>query len=77
MRLAASSLLLLLAASAAAAPGTIDFRVEGKDPGSWPDVLSSVGFLPANGKAGIVVLRGDAAAPAEPTVARKTLAAFA
>ncbi|HPQ13656.1 MAG TPA: hypothetical protein PLP04_00440 [Bryobacteraceae bacterium] len=66
MRLAASSLLLLLAASAAAAPGTIDFRVEGKDPGSWPDVLSSVGFLPANGKAGIVVLRGDAAAPAEP-----------
>ncbi len=73
MRLAVSPLVLLLAASAAAAPRTLHFQVAGNDPGSWPDILSSAGFLPqaaGSGAAGIFVLRSDAALPAEPWLAR-------
>lgn len=74
----AASLLLLLAAAAAGAPRTLYYQVGGSDPGSWPDILSSVGFLPQAGAQtpGIFVLRSDAALPAEPWLARAEAGAF-
>jgi hypothetical protein len=63
---AVSALAVVLAAN------PIYFRVMGQNPGSWPDVLASVGFQPppAGGEAGIVVMRAgeEGVMPAAPFV---------
>ena len=76
MRLHASLLLLALSATLFARP--IFFQISGADQGSWPDILSSVGFQPqtAGDPPGISVLRAGAAGPAEPWLVRAASGAF-
>jgi hypothetical protein len=76
MRSAASLLLFAIAATAAAGP--LFFQVPGNDPGSWPEILSSIGLQPETGAgpAGVFVLRAGAAGPAEPWLARAASGAF-
>ncbi|MGC9968961.1 MAG: hypothetical protein ABSE56_00080 [Bryobacteraceae bacterium] len=73
---ATSLLFLALTATAAARP--LFFQVLGPEPGSWPEILSSVGFQPqtAGGPADVCVLRAGAAGPAEPWLARAASGAF-
>ena len=76
MRLHASFLLLAFPATLFARP--IFFQISGADQGSWPDILSSVGFQPqtAGDPPGISVLRAGAAGPAEPWLVRAASGAF-
>ena len=76
MRLHASFLLLVFSATLFARP--IFFQISGADRGSWPDILSSVGFQPqtAGDPPGIWVLRAGAAGPAEPWLVRAASGAF-
>jgi hypothetical protein len=76
MRLHASFLLLAFPATLFARP--IFFQISGADRGSWPDILSSVGFQPqtAGDPPGISVLRAGAAGPAEPWLVRAASGAF-
>ncbi|MGO9096939.1 MAG: hypothetical protein ACLQGV_17165 [Bryobacteraceae bacterium] len=76
MRLHASFLLVAFSATLFARP--IFFQISGADPGSWPDILSSVGFQPqtAGAPPGISVLRAGAAGPAEPWLVRAASGAF-
>jgi hypothetical protein len=70
--------LLLLALSATLFARPILFQISGADQGSWPDILSSVGFQPqtAGDPPGISVLRAGAAGPAEPWLVRAASGAF-
>ncbi len=73
--------LLIAAASLALAPASahgIFFRIAGGDPGSWPEVLSSLGFKrqAAGGDTAIFVLREGAAGPPETWLARAQAGAF-
>jgi hypothetical protein len=45
---------------AAKAARCFSFRIIGRDAGSWPDILSSVGFQPGRGAPAIDVIRQDA-----------------
>jgi hypothetical protein len=70
--------LLLLALSATLFARPIFFQISGADQGSWPDILSSVGFQhqTAGDPPGISVLRAGAAGPAEPWLVRAASGAF-
>ena len=74
--LKAALLACALAASAAAKP--LFFQVVGAEPGSWSEILSSIGFQPqaAGGRAEVCVLRAGAALPAEHWLARAASGAF-
>jgi hypothetical protein len=76
MRSHASFLLLAFSTTLFARP--IFFQILGADQGSWPDILSSVGFQPqtAGSPPGISVLRAGAAGPAEPWLVRAASGAF-
>ncbi|MGA2329568.1 MAG: hypothetical protein ABSH05_25190 [Bryobacteraceae bacterium] len=76
MRSRASLFFFALTATAVARP--LFFQISGQDPGSWPEILSSVGFQPQTGdsSADVYVLRAGAALPAERWLARAASGAF-
>jgi len=68
----------LLGAAAAAQAQPVFFTVAGDDAGSWPQILSSLGYLPqaAGAAPGIVVIREGAHAQAAAALARADAGAF-
>ncbi|HZU25678.1 MAG TPA: hypothetical protein VFA04_09155, partial [Bryobacteraceae bacterium] len=65
---------LCIAAQAATSPA---FAIDGDDPGAWPRILSSVGFVTGtNLPAGIYVVRNSSATPVKDLLARIDAGAF-
>lgn len=63
--------LALLAAGLPALAGPLHFRVVGREPGSWPEILSAVGLQPGDdARAGVFVIRAGTAGRAAPWLER-------
>lgn len=71
------SALALLAASLPSLAAPLKFRVVGREPGAWPEILSSVGLQPGDdASAEVFVIRAGAVGPVSPWRERLAQGAF-